>query len=274
MPLLAASISPMVVTALPARALDPWFQVDSFQSTAAAWAPLGDPVNRPQPCSRAHTRLHSHTNSTVLNAFLRHFLLQLLSRHLLPPPRHRAIMAPRRSVRTPAVPAPAPAAAPSPSPSPPPQKMPYPLRGCRIAVSGAIPGLTHEDVLAKAKALGAATTQNVTTTVTHLITTQQEVDDVTPKVRQSIRHGKVKMVSMDWLEECEAEGQRLSEDDYELKKAAEVKAEPDVAVASSSTSSSAAPTANGKKRAAAAAPAARTPATKKGKKNGELVTAA
>lgn len=180
-------------------------------------------------------------------------------------------MPPRRSARGAAAAAaaaaapPAPAA-PSPSPSPPPKaKSPYPLRGCRIAVSGALPGLTHEDVLDKAKALGAVVTQNVTQTVTHLITTEQEVADQTPKVRAVKKHGRAKMVSMDWLEKCEDEGDRVPEDEYELKPPAAVKAEP-----ASSSSAAQTPAANGIKRAASPAPIP-APAKKRTKKNGELL---
>lgn len=146
------------------------------------------------------------------------------------------------------------------------KKNPFPLRGCRIAVSGALPGLTHEDVLERAKKLGAATTQNVTATVTHLITTEQEVDDETPKVRAVKRFGKAKMVSMDWLEKTEEDGERAPEDEYELKP------KDPSAVASSSKAAPVAngtAKANGTKRAASPALPA-PPAKKRSKKDGEL----
>lgn len=187
-------------------------------------------------------------------------------------------MPPRRSARAAAA-----AAAPTPPPvataaaAPTTAKYPIPLRGCRIAVSGALPGLTHEDVLEKAKALGAATTQNVTATVTHLITTEQEVRDETPKVRAVKKWNKARMVAMDWLEKCEEDGEHVKEDEYELK--------PDVSAPSSKASAKGSakgkgkaanggkaandtkPAVNGTKRAASPIPA---PANKKSKKDGEL----
>lgn len=175
-------------------------------------------------------------------------------------------MPPRRSARGAATAA---AAAPvASSPSPPPTN-PYPLKGCRIAVSGALPGLTHEDVLGKAKALGAAVTNNVTPTVTHLITTEQEVNEVTAKVRAVKKHNKAKMVSMDWLEKCEEEGAHLAEDEYELKATAASTDAPASSSSSGAAAASAAAAGKGTKRAASPAPIP-GPAPKKSKKKGEL----
>lgn len=185
------------------------------------------------------------------------------------PPRRSARAAAAAAAPTPPAPTPPPATAPAASTTTT-AKNPIPLRGCRIAVSGALPGLTHEDVLEKAKALGAATTQNVTATVTHLITTEQEVRDETPKVRAVKKWNKAKMVSMDWLEKCGEDGAHVNEDEYELK--------PDASAPSSKGKGKAAnggkaakdtkPAVNGTKRAASPIPA--PPPKKKSKKDGEL----
>lgn len=132
--------------------------------------------------------------------------------------------------------------------------------------------MTYQDVLDKAKSLGAAITHNVTRTVTHLITTEQEVADNTSKVRHAKKFGKAKMVSLDWLEKCEEEGDHVPEDEFELKPPAPDAESKDASTSAPSSSSSAAalaPVANGIKRSPSPAPLP-APAKKRSKKNGEL----
>lgn len=121
-------------------------------------------------------------------------------------------MPPRRSARAAAAPPPAKAASPSPSPSPPAPAAPAaaPAAKIRVYVAGAFPGQSAADVGDKAKKLGLAVGFNLTKTVTHMVTSQSEFDSDSAKIMKAKAQG-VKLVSADWLDECEKDGKVVDE---------------------------------------------------------------
>lgn len=172
-------------------------------------------------------------------------------------------MPPRRSARAAVA---APAKAPSPSPSPPPAPPVLPLKACRIVVSGAFPGQQITDVVDKASELGAATSVNVTKTVTHFITSQSEYDHGSAKILKAKDQG-VHILSLDWLAECEKENKLVDETPYLLSTTA-------AAAASGSTPPAPNGTTKGKGRKRAASPDASDDDTKPAGKRTKKDTAA
>ncbi|KAL1409265.1 hypothetical protein Q8F55_006098 [Vanrija albida] len=169
-------------------------------------------------------------------------------------------MPPRRSARAPKAATPPPAAAPTPSP-PPAAKAASgkpPLSKARVAAAGAFAGLKPADILKRAKDLGMATTDNVTKTVTHLISTQTAVDDDAPAVRRAAGFN-TPIVSVDWLEACEKDDEWVEEAPYLITKGAAPAPSP------AKPKGKAAANGAGAKRAASPSPDAK-PAPKKAKK--------
>lgn len=73
-----------------------------------------------------------------------------------------------------------------------------PLDGCCIAFSGNFPGRTQASLFACAAALGAETRKAMTGEVTHLVTTQADLNKPSIKVGQAKDRG-IFMVGLDWL---------------------------------------------------------------------------
>lgn len=173
-------------------------------------------------------------------------------------------MPPRRSARAPPKAAtPPPAATPTPPPAAKAASGKPPLSKARVAAAGAFAGLKPSDIIQRARDLGMATTENVTKTVTHLISTQTAVNDDAPAVKRALSHN-VPIVSVDWLEACEKDDEWVDEAPYLITKGAAPAAARAAAPASKGKGKAANGTA-GTKRAASPAPDAK-PAAKKAKK--------
>ncbi|OLN89070.1 Poly [ADP-ribose] polymerase 2 [Colletotrichum chlorophyti] len=110
-------------------------------------------------------------------------------------------MPPRRSGRTAAA-----AAAPAPAAQP--------LDGTVIAISG-----TFEKKRAELESwlssLGAGIAKSVTKKTTHLIATEEEYNAVTTKV-SAAQKNSIPIISLEWAEECESQGSKVAEDDFDF----------------------------------------------------------
>ena len=80
---------------------------------------------------------------------------------------------------------------------------PPPLEGCRIAVSGTVPGMSQAAILKEAVGLGAASASSVTQDTTHLITTLADFNKPSAKVAKAKDFG-IHIVSIEWLDDCGA----------------------------------------------------------------------
>ncbi|TXT10540.1 hypothetical protein VHUM_02045 [Vanrija humicola] len=109
-----------------------------------------------------------------------------------------------------------------------------------------------------------ATTDNVTKTVTHLISTQAAVDDDAPAVRRATGFS-TPIVTVDWLEACEKDDEWVDEAPYLITKGAPPKGAPLPPSVVKPKPKAAANGTAGTKRSASPAPAAK-PAAKKAKK--------
>ncbi|KAL1801065.1 hypothetical protein ACET3X_001407 [Alternaria dauci] len=129
-----------------------------------------------------------------------------------------------------------------------------PLDGCTVAASGRFPGgVTQSALQARLTSLGAAFASGVSADTTHLIATEKDFESNSTKVKAAAAHN-VPVVTLEWLDECEATDSKVDESQYLLSSAAVAPAP--------------APAQNGsKKRAApsAAPPAAAPKETKKPK---------
>jgi BRCA1 C Terminus (BRCT) domain/WGR domain len=88
-----------------------------------------------------------------------------------------------------------------------------PLAGCSIALSGKFPrsqSAIEQDFII---ALGASLAKTVNASTTHLITTDTDYEKSPVKVKQAKSHD-VKIVKLQWLEDCLDQRKKLSEDDY------------------------------------------------------------
>jgi poly [ADP-ribose] polymerase len=89
-----------------------------------------------------------------------------------------------------------------------------PLQGCTIALSGTFSGRSQsaleQDFI---NALGASLAKTVTSSTTHLVTTDTDFAKPSTKVKQAKSHD-VHIVKLAWLEGCLDQNTRLSEDDY------------------------------------------------------------
>lgn len=126
---------------------------------------------------------------------------------------------------------PKPSSSPSPPPrhpvdAPPPALPAYPLTDCCVAASGSFPGngVNQTSILSNAEDLGASVSKTITHRVTHLITSETDCAKASTKVNQAIRLD-IFLVSLDWLQDCEVLGVKMSETDYSLT-AADYRAAP------------------------------------------------
>ncbi|KAL0943272.1 PARP-like domain-containing protein [Colletotrichum truncatum] len=113
-------------------------------------------------------------------------------------------MPPRRSGRTAAAAAAAPAAPAAPAAQP--------LDGAVIAISGTF-DKKHAEIESLLNSLGASISKSVTKKTTHLITTQEDFDAATTKVAAA-QNNNLPIVSLEWAQECESKGSKVSEDDF------------------------------------------------------------
>ncbi|OHF01880.1 hypothetical protein CORC01_02758 [Colletotrichum orchidophilum] len=145
--------------------------------------------------------------------------------------------APRRSGRTAAATA---ATAASAAPATPAAQ---PLAGTVIAISGTFEKKRTE-LESWLSSLGASIAKSVTKKTTHLITTPEEVKAVTTKVASAQKNG-IFIVTLEWAEECESQGSKAAESDFEPGKSATAKATPAAATNGSTKKSGASAQANG-----------------------------
>ncbi|KAF8857253.1 PARP-domain-containing protein [Acephala macrosclerotiorum] len=89
-----------------------------------------------------------------------------------------------------------------------------PLQGCKIALSGTFPGYT-QPVLEQQfiKALGATLSATVSKLTTQLVAAESDFAKPSAKVEQAKSHD-IPIVQLSWLQDCLAQGTKLSEDDY------------------------------------------------------------
>jgi poly [ADP-ribose] polymerase 2/3/4 len=91
--------------------------------------------------------------------------------------------------------------------------LPLPLAGSIIALSGKFPrsqSAIEQDLIT---ALGATLTKTVTSSTTHLITTDTDYEKLPAKVKQAKSHD-VHIVKLQWLEDCLDQSKKLNEGDY------------------------------------------------------------
>ncbi|KAI0847539.1 PARP-domain-containing protein [Daldinia vernicosa] len=91
---------------------------------------------------------------------------------------------------------------------------PPPLEDCRIAISGTIPGHTQAAIERDfINALGASLAKSVTTTTTHLISTESDYNKPSIKVKTAQSLG-VPIVTFQWLEDSLNQISRMVESSY------------------------------------------------------------
>ncbi|KAI1269123.1 PARP-domain-containing protein [Xylariaceae sp. FL1019] len=91
-----------------------------------------------------------------------------------------------------------------------------PLAGLTIAISGTIPGRTQASIERDYIApLGGSLSKTVSATTTHLVTTRTDFDKPSAKVA-SARASSIPIVSFEWLEQCLAENQCVSDEDFDF----------------------------------------------------------
>ena len=136
-----------------------------------------------------------------------------------------------------------------------------PLDGCVVVLSGTFTGTTHGEIKTTLSRLGAASPATVAPSTTHVIATQRDFDKSTTKVAAAQDRG-IHVVSLAWLEACDAGNSKVDEQPYLFDGTA---AAP-ITTPSSSTPASA-PGTNGKRQASP--DASDEPAPKKTKPNGQ-----
>jgi poly [ADP-ribose] polymerase len=85
-----------------------------------------------------------------------------------------------------------------------------PLDECTIAISGTFE-VTHAAINDRIIALGGEPGKSVTANTTYLVSTQADLDKSTTKTKAALKHG-IPIVSIDWLDQCEAS---LDHEDYQ-----------------------------------------------------------
>ena len=91
---------------------------------------------------------------------------------------------------------------------------PLPLDGCIVALSGTFPG-SSQSALEKEyiNPLGATLAKSITSTTSHLITTESDFAKPSTKVKQA-QGQDTHIVKLGWLTDCFDQSTRLSEDAY------------------------------------------------------------
>ncbi|KAI4922829.1 hypothetical protein J4E90_001264 [Alternaria incomplexa] len=94
------------------------------------------------------------------------------------------------------------------------------LTGLSIAASGRFPsGVTQKALQTRITSLGAEYMSSVTPDTTHLIATQKDFESNSTKVKTAVAQN-VSIVSLEWLDECEATDSYVPESQYVLSSAA------------------------------------------------------
>lgn len=78
-----------------------------------------------------------------------------------------------------------------------------PFDGCTIATSGKFNGTTQGALQTRIKSLGGTAASSVNADTTFLIATEKDYEANSTKVKAATSQN-VPIVSLDWLEECEA----------------------------------------------------------------------
>ncbi|KAL6707497.1 hypothetical protein ACN47E_004067 [Coniothyrium glycines] len=128
-----------------------------------------------------------------------------------------------------------------------------PLDGCSVATSGKFTGTTQGALQTRIKALGGEVASSVTADTTFLIATEKDFENNSTKVKSATAHN-VLIVTLEWLEECEASNTKVDETQFLLSTPAP------------SNSTTAQPQANGTKKRAASSAASPAPSQDANKK--------
>ncbi|OXV09109.1 hypothetical protein Egran_03129 [Elaphomyces granulatus] len=91
---------------------------------------------------------------------------------------------------------------------------PSPFKGLVIVASGTFPGYKQADLKVIVEKGGGVFGPKVTDECTHLISTQKDFDGKSTKNKQAASVDGCKVVSIDWLLDCEKSKKRLKEDKY------------------------------------------------------------
>lgn len=81
-----------------------------------------------------------------------------------------------------------------------------PLDSCSIVTSGKFPGTTQAALASRITSLGATVASKVTADATIVIATEKDYESNSTKIKAATSHN-VPVVTLDWLEECEATGE-------------------------------------------------------------------
>jgi NAD-dependent DNA ligase len=103
---------------------------------------------------------------------------------------------------------------------------------CVIVVSGSVPGRSQKDAVALIKEYGGESPAGVPKFMTHLVTTEAEIEKKTAKVRAALDDPDVYIVSFDWLDYCINMMQKGGETHHNLRPGSQTKkrsASPDTA---------------------------------------------
>jgi poly [ADP-ribose] polymerase len=131
-----------------------------------------------------------------------------------------------------------------------------PLDGCSIATSGRFNGTTQGALQTRVTSLGAAIASSVTADTTHLIATEKDFESNSTKVKAAAAHN-VPVVTIDWLEECEARGKQMPQtrgEGLQANFSADAKVDETQYLLSSAAAAAPAPPQNGSKKRAASSP--------------------
>ncbi|KAF9428510.1 Poly [ADP-ribose] polymerase 2 [Podila epigama] len=101
----------------------------------------------------------------------------------------------------------------------PPKRAPV-FKDCSIAISGVYKSHSQNEISALITINGGIVTPSVTKTVTHLITTEKEVEKNGSKVQKAKDMGTVALVSLEWVLDSITKKKRQPEDSYKVSDAA------------------------------------------------------
>ena len=106
------------------------------------------------------------------------------------------------------------------------------FQDCVIVVSGSVPGRSQKDAVALIKEYGGESPAGVPKFMTHLLTTEAEIEKKTAKVRAALDDPDIHIVSFDWLDYCINMMQKSGESHHNLRPGLQTKkrkASPDTA---------------------------------------------
>ena len=97
------------------------------------------------------------------------------------------------------------------------------FQDCVIVVSGSVPGRSQKDAVALIKEYGGESPAGVPKFMTHLVTTEAEIEKKTAKVRAALDDPDIPIVSFDWLDYCINMMQKSGESHHNLRPGSQTK---------------------------------------------------